>query len=151
MSDNVDTMTVEGRALQPGDVMLFNFGRTATVTSVKLGRQFANLTFKEHPKSRVELHQEVLIERERPWHEDTLERDDGTQMPVGLHLPRHSGSTITRTIYGMDSLRAWVAERAETERNMEAHAQKRRDADYRRGMADGLAQALRAIDDTVIQ
>ena len=51
----------EARYLNPGDVLALPFRKRATVTSVKVGTKYVTLTYVEYPKSRVGLHDEVVV------------------------------------------------------------------------------------------
>jgi hypothetical protein len=48
--------------LKPGMVLALPFQRKATIKSVKIGRLYVTLWFEEWPKSRVEVHQEIMVE-----------------------------------------------------------------------------------------
>lgn len=53
--------SVANKKLKPGMVLALPFGKTATITEVKIGRQY--VTFKtEHGKSRVGVHGDSMIE-----------------------------------------------------------------------------------------
>lgn len=58
----VATRLIRATLLNVGDVLALPFGKTATVTNVKVGRKFVNLKLAEYPATRVGLYEEVLIQ-----------------------------------------------------------------------------------------
>ena len=54
--------SIPATALKPGMVMALPMGRTAEVSTVKVGTKFVNFTTTEYGKSRVEKSAEILIQ-----------------------------------------------------------------------------------------
>lgn len=48
--------------LKPGMVMVLPFKRTATITDVKVGRDYVTLRLRDLPKTRIGKYEEVFVE-----------------------------------------------------------------------------------------